>query len=852
MKAAARKTSFRRAIGSAFRVVAFSLLGALGLGGFLAYRGYKAFESDLPTHLDVVTDYRPLRASQILSADGEVIGEFFVEKRVLVPVGSIPPLCRRAFVAAEDARFYRHGGVDWQGIARAAVANFRAGRVVQGGSSITQQVAKLLIIGQERSLARKVREAMLAYRIEKRLTKDQILGVYLNHVYLGHGAYGIAAAAAAYFGKTVDALSPAEAAMLAGLPKAPGRATPLRDFARAQARQHYVIDQMLELGFLTPEAAEDARREPLVLVSRERALSNVAAPYFVETIRRYVAEHYGDEELVENGLRIHTTLDMRRQRAAEAALRSGLEDLQRRLGFSGPIGRLDTALRKRLGEGRPRPFGPAGFEIDEAEGEDLVVAGAEPPAAVVDATATDKAGGRLSEDVARYYFGEARFRDRQQGGNRPAEPRKPPRSALPFATDPDLVYAAVVTGLGRKLTLASGALAATLDPADEARAMAWTDGTGARIQPGDVLPVRFHVVSDRRGDRAIATLAEAPGVQGALIALDPRDGHLVSMVGGYDYAKSQFNRAVQARRQIGSAIKPFVYAAAIEKGMTELTIKWDVPVKFRTASGIWAPHNYKREFLGPLTLRTALAKSINTVSAQLCAQMGVDAVIDVMRRLGIASKLPHAMALSLGAADLGLQEVAYAMASFPAGGAQVAPVSILRLADVDGRVLEDHAKQPASRPRRLDPETAYIVTDLLRGVVEIGTGRKAKDLGRPAAGKTGTSTNYRDAWFVGFTPDLLCAVWIGRDDFKPIGHDVTGGQVAAPIWLAYMREALRGEPVRTFEPPPGIVFARADPDKGLPATPGKAGSRLTPFRRGSLPPAFRTGAPTGRFADTTF
>jgi penicillin-binding protein 1A len=411
----------------------------------------------------------------------------------------------------------------------------------------------------------------------------------------------------------------------------------------------------------------------------------------------------------------------------------------------------------------------------------------------------------------------------------------------------------VVTGVGKKIVVASGGLVAPLDPASEAQALAWAGPRGERLETGDVLPVYLRTQSgSSRGHREefLAHLASAPTVQGALIAVDPSNGHLVSMVGGYDYSKSQFNRATQAHRQIGSAIKPFVYAAAIDHGLTPLTIKWDAPVKFKTASGMWAPHNYKPEYLGPVTLRTAIAKSINTVSAQLVAQVGVDAVIDVMRRLGITSKLPHALSLALGTPDLTLQEVAYGLAAFPAGGKLVAPLFIVKIVDADGRVLEDHTAPPP-REERLSPETAYVVTDLMKGVVEIGTGKKARELGRPAAGKTGTSTNYRDAWFFGFVPELLCGVWVGRDDFKPIGHDATGGQVALPIWLAYMHEALGSLPVHDFEPPPGVIFVRADPEKGVPATPQKPGSRLMPLKRGTLPPIFRAGS-SGRFSDERF
>ncbi len=635
---------------------------------------------------------------------------------------------------------------------------------------------------------------------------------------------------------------------------------------------------MQSLGFLTPAEADTARREALVLVSHDQSLTNVAAPYFVETIRRYVADNYGDEELLERGLRIYTTLDMRRQRAAEAAVRNGLVDLQRRLGFDGPIGHLDVEQRHRLLRGRPRPFGPTGFLIGDEEQDDhlLMPGGAEvseTPAALIDAT---KPGAHLPEPMAKYVVGEAQANDRRaragvktgdkSGVKTRHAPAAPPVPEEP-AIDPATTYAAVVTVNGTHVTVGSGTLTVPLDPSDEARLLGWErkvdaksgGAPGAHISTGDLVPVQFRQVPGprpgfrvRSGDHhLVATLAAPPAVQGALIAINPANGELVSMVGGYDYAQSQFNRARQAHRQIGSAMKPFIYASAIDRGMTELTIKYDAPVKFKTASGVWAPHNYKHEFLGPLTLRTAIAKSINTVSAQLVAQMGVDAVIDTMRRLGIRSTLPHQLSLALGTADLTLEEVAYALASFPSGGEEVKPVFIRRLLDADGRVLEDHTA-PAKRARKISPETAYIVTDLMKGVVEVGTGKKARELGRPAAGKTGTSTNYRDAWFFGFTPDLLCGVWIGRDDFKPIAHDATGGQVALPVWLSFMRQALQGVPARDFTPPPGVVFARADPEKGLPATPAKAGSRLTPFKRGTLPPSFRSAAYGARFSDEQF
>lgn len=847
--AAERKTSFQFRLGpflrSVLRIAVASTVGSLVLAVGLGVWMYRVFESDLPKNLSVVTDYRPLRASQVLSGDGEIIGEFFVEKRILLPVERVPEVVKQAFVAAEDVRFYRHGGVDYLGILRAAWANFRAGHVVQGGSSITQQVAKLLIIGQERSLARKIREAMLAHRIEKRLSKDQILGIYLNHVYLGHGAYGVAAAAAAYYGKDVQDLSAAEAAMLAAMPKAPGRATPFRDYPRAKARQQYVIEQMQDQGYLSAKQAQEAREEALVLVARGRQLRNVAAPYFVEAIRQHVAMHHGDEELLEGGLRIYTTLDMRHQRAAEAALRRGLEDLERRLGFNGPIGHLGAEDRQRMMAGQPRPFGPGGFSVGEdPEQSGLLVV---PDVRTVELDAT-KPGAILPERTARVLANEAAAAARKAA----AKPPPPP-------FDAGTIYAGMISSMSRRVTVASGRLEATLDPEDEARVLKWKGPDGSVLKVGDVVPVFFsweEPVPPRKHAQPVlrARLSAAPSVQAALVALDPRNGHLLAMVGGYDYQASQFNRARQARRQVGSAIKPFIYAAAMESGLTPLTIRYDVPVKFRTSSGVWAPKNYRPTYLGAITLRTALAKSINTVAAQLTAQFGVTRLIDLLRHAGVTSKLPHALSLALGTADLSLEEISYALASFPAGGRRVPRVSVLRITDAAGNVLEQHGGGPVTKEadRVVSPEAAFLLTDMMRAVAEEGTARKAKALGRPVAGKTGTSNGYRDAWFLGFTPDLLCGVWVGRDDFKPIGHDMTGGHTALPIWMDFMTEALRSSPVVDFTIPPGILFVRADPEKGMPASPADPKSRLVPLQRGTLPPAFRGASHAGGFGDPRF
>lgn len=808
------------------RVILITVPVTVAAGAGVLVWGYVHFSRELPRTIDVVTDYRPMRASSVWSSNGELIGEFFIEKRALIPIADVPDLVRKAFIAAEDARFYRHHGIDYTGILRAAWADLKARHVVQGGSTITQQVAKMLLVGQRRSLSRKAREAILAWRIEDQLAKEQILGIYVNNVFFGHGAYGIAQASMAFFGKEVRELTIAEGALLAALPKAPSDISPFHNYDRARVRQLHVIDEMQRLHFISTTAADTARRESLVLVSKSRALTNVAAPYFVEAVRQSIVDRYGDSDLLRHGLRIETTLDMRLQRSAEVAVHDGLGDWHRRHGFSGPIARLSPAETRRLTAGRPRLLGPEGFALDDDESLTFLLA-PEPPAAAPDAAHATTDAGKS---------GLPRTAD--DGKRREEQPRTRPD----MATDPSALYAAVVTQVGRKLMVSSGGLSARMDPTDEAHALAWHGAGSDRIGVGHVLPVRFRPPVGREAMRKhelTAALADRPDMEGALLALSPKTGRLLAMVGGYDYRRSQFNRATQAHRQVGSAIKPFVYAAAIDKGLTELTIRYDAPVKFATSSGTWAPHNYRLDYRGPVTLRTAIAESINTVAAQLVAEVGPNAVIEVMRKLGIASKLPHSLSIALGTADLSLQEMAYALAGFATGGRKVSPLFITKVVDADGRVLEEHGASTEAR-QSIDRDTAYIVTDMMKGVVEDGTGKQAGELKRPVAGKTGTATNYRDAWFFGFTPDVLCGVWVGRDDFKPMAHGATGGQVALPIWLSFMRQALERTPIHDFESSPGIVFARADPDKGFPETPGQKHSRLIPFKRGTLPPAFMT------------
>jgi penicillin-binding protein 1A len=756
----------------------------LGLGAFTY--AWQEFASELPSHLDRVLDYHPSRATRVYSADGELIGEFFLQRRIVVPLSRIPPQVQEAFIAAEDRRFYQHGGFDPIGIARAAYSNWRHAGVRQGASTITQQVVRMLMLSNERTLSRKAKEVILSVRVERELTKEQILHIYLNHVYLGHGAYGVQAASENYFGKDVESLTAAEAAMLAGLPKAPTKFSPYNDFARARERQAYVLERMREDGFLTPLEKEAAHREPLALISREQPLNHVAAPYFVEHIRRWATERYGGQHLLDAGLRIYTTLDMKKQRAAEAAVKDGLSALDQRLGFRGPVGHLDGAEREAFAEGPPRPFVAPGQDADQAAAY---------------------AGGALLSDVP--YVGLVL--DVNDG-----------KKGIPIDVGP------------RTLKLTDH---------DARRALRFRGDRRRRLEPGDLVPVK--VVRDEKvGDRA--ALAQDPDVQAALVAVDPETGGVVAMVGGYDYRQSQFNRATQAKRQAGSAIKPFIYATALGLGMTELSIEYDAPIAVRTATGVWAPHNYKAEYLGPLTLKTALAKSINTISVRLVVKTGVDAVVKTMRALGITTPVPRHISLALGTPDVTLLEMTSAYAALPAGGKKVRARFVNLVNKDDGHILLDEREEHPSQ-QALPPSTAYLMVDLMKGVVERGTGRKAQALGRPAGGKTGTSTGFRDAWFIAFTTDLTCGVWVGRDNFKPIGPDATGGQTALPIWLQFMRAGHPDTPVRDFAPPPDVTFVRASEATGLPAQPGAPGAAWVPFARGTIPALFTSSVEAGRF-----
>ena len=788
---------------SVFRIAFLLLIYGASFGAASVYLAVATINEELPQDLSELLDYQPNRKSIVLSSDGEEVGAFSIENRRIIALERMPPHVPAAFLSAEDRRFYKHKGFDLVGIARAAWTNFRSdGAIKQGGSTITQQIIKnTLLVGEEeisslglapdeyeklrKSLKyrRKMKELILAVRLERELTKAQILSIYLNHIYLGHGAYGVGAAAQTYFGKEVEDLTVAEAAMLAGLVASPTKYAPHRNMQLARERQRYVLGHMLEDKYLSDAEYQAALDEPLALVD-ESDLNHLASPYFVETIRQIATKRYGNRELFKGGLKFYSTLDTRMQSTAENALRRGLESLDRKLGFRGPIGSVALALRGTWTGGPAHPL--SGASDDSG--------------ALADQLLPEQRYGAMIVDLPKTGTG-------------------------------------VIVDLGpKRLSLAE---------VDAKDIRAWRrDKTNDAAKLGDLLPVRLAV------DGASVTLAQRPVLQGAMVVIEPASGRVRAIVGGYDWTGSQFNRATQAKRQVGSSIKPFIYAAALESGKTPVERMTDGPFSVTTATGVWTPANYDNKYMGSVTLMTALAYSLNTISVQLVVGFGLDRLIEILRGFGVQSPIPRHISISLGTPDLTLLEIAAGYAGIASGGRRVTPRFFDLVTDTSGRVVEDLRDAPLG-PQVISPEVAYVTINLMKGVVQRGTARYASTLGRPAAGKTGTSANYRDVWFTGFTADLLVAVWIGRDDSTPIGDKITGGGVAVPIWVEFMQKAHPRTAIRDFPVPANVSFARVEPWSGDPAGVSSDPNSMVwmPFVRGTQPGRFLSGPQIRSFDD---
>jgi len=723
---------------------------------------------NLPS-LEVLTDYRPKIPLRVYSADGELIGEYGEEKRAVVKIQDVPQVMKAAILAAEDDRFYQHGGVDYVGVARAAMANLQGRR--EGASTITMQVARTFFLTREKTLARKLSEVLLAFKIEANLTKDQILELYINQIFLGQRAYGFQSAANVYFGKNLAELSPAEAAMLAGLPQAPSRQNPFVNAKRAQERQQYVLRRMQEVGWLSSDQYKKAVAEPLRLNANQRESFAFRADYVAEMARAAIVDQYGEPAYV-SGLRVYTTVRRKDQEAANAGLRQGVLEYDRRHGYRGPEGQVNLPA--------------AAGEVDEAVEEalqDREVLSEMVPAVVLEASAGKlKAALRRGEEVT-------------------------------------------VTGEGLKF------VARALVERNPDRAI--RRGSIIRLQPGE------------KGEWSVVQL---PKVEAALVALDPANGAILSLAGGFDFNANKFNHATQAWRQPGSSFKPFIYSAALEKGFTPATVLNDAPFVIeaaKTGGQLWEPKNYDSKYEGPMRLRTALAKSKNMVSIRLLQAIGPNYAQDYIQRFGFDPKMhPAYLTMALGAGSATPLQMAAAYSVFANGGYRVKPWFISRVEDNKGQTL--YAAKPETAgvdaERVLDERNAFLMTTLMRDVVRYGTAAKAMSLGRQdLAGKTGTTNDHIDAWFAGFMGRLVAVSWIGFDTPSGLGANETGGVAALPMWMAYASKVLKGVPETEIAAPSGVVAVNINPVTGL-REPSGASRTTEFFYQESQPPIGEDGS----------
>jgi penicillin-binding protein 1A len=741
--------------------VVFALpLAAVLLFAFAVILAYPTLPS-----LEVLTDYQPKIPLRVYTADGVLIGEFGEERRALVRIDAVPETMRRAILAAEDERFYKHRGVDYVGVARAALSNFASGGARQGASTITMQVARNFFLSKEKTFTRKFNEMLLAFKIEHNLSKDAILQLYANQIFLGQRAYGFAAASQIYFGKSLEQLTLAETAMLAGLPKAPSLFNPVANPKRAKTRQLYVLRRMRELGAITDAQLESAEREALTVKGQLQDFA-VRADHFAEMVRQAMYERFKDDAY-QKGYRVYTTLDSRHQQAAYEAVRSGVMSYDRRHGYRGPEAFVDLPVKL----------------TDEAIDDRLQEA-------------------RDSDELL---------------------------AAIVLDANPRQVRA-VVRG-GEQITIRGEGLKFAQASLNEKAS------ANQRIRKGAVVRVQ-------KDAKHGWMLTQMPAVESALVSMSAENGAIRALVGGFDFNRSKFNHVTQALRQPGSAFKPFVYSAALEKGFTPATIIQDAPLRFearQTGSEAWEPKNFDGTFEGPMRLRTALAKSKNLVSVRIIQQITPQYAQDYVTRFGFDPKLhPPYLTMALGAGAVTPIQMAGAYSVFANGGYRTTTYFIERIEDQRGNVLGRANPRRAGHDaeRAIDGRNAFIMSSLLQEVVRSGTAARALQLGRSdLAGKTGTTNDFVDAWFAGFQPSLVAVAWIGYDNPRSLGRNETGGQAALPIWMAYMSKALAGVGEQALTLPPGVIAARIDAESGMRSADGA----LTEYFYQEYTPADRDG-----------
>lgn len=841
-----------------------SIVSAVVIACFLtaAFVVMVVINRGLPS-IDSLKNYNPRQVTQIFSAHGEVIGEFYNERRYVVD--EVPELIKHAFIAAEDAHFYTHKGIDFLGMLRAAYVNVSRGGMKQGASTITQQVVRGLLLSPEKTISRKLREIILSWQIEKSLTKDEILKLYANHIYLGHGSYGVKAAARVYFGKDLSEINLAEAAILGGLPQAPARYSPARNPDRVKRRQLYVLKQMLKQGFIT-EAQYDEASQQTVYVEPSIDLNKTEAPYFTEYIRQYVMNKYGAATILDGGYKIYTTLNAEMNRYAQNALRKGLSDLEKRQGYRGPKKRLSKEDAANYFKGRDfeerdeegvRPISDLEVSASEAQGKGQILMKRPRGLEVGDwlegiVQTVNDSKAEAAVEYAPGLFARLSFEDMKWAHKRVQED----------------------------------------DEEDTYRAVSKVSDV---LQVGDVIYMSVKKIG-KKDELIEAQLEQGTEVEGAILSVDPHSGFVLAMVGGNDFEKSQFNRAIQARRQPGSSFKPIIYAAALDYGFTPASVLQDSPITFENASDQekWRPHNYDEKFVGDITLRNSLIQSRNITTIRLLNEVGLDTVMGYAKRMGIESPLQRDFTLALGSSAVTLPEMVQPYVIFANGGYPKRLISIKRIVDNKNQVIEENVSEDISvstpelirtqalalkkelgatvlskdgdtevkdssasflqdvdKPQEkrkvvtsplkpgqvLSSETSFLMTHLLKENVLYGTGQKAKALERPASGKTGTTDENRDAWFIGFTPELVSAVWVGYDDQRVLGRGETGSKAAVPIWLDYMVKALAPLPKTDFEVPENIEFVRIDPKSGGLAPAKSKEGVFEAFVKGTAPTA---------------
>jgi len=746
------------------------ILLLLGIVFFLFLAGFCGFLLwNLPS-VASLKKYKPPVSTEVYSKEYIKIGEFFDQRRMFVPFEKIPPLLINAFISAEDSSFYEHGGISVWAILRAAIKNVEAGYKKQGGSTITQQVARGMLLSNKKEYTRKIREIMLAILMEKYLTKQEILEIYLNQVYLGQSSYGVQAASHVYYGKDVQDLNLAEIAVMAGLTKAPSRDNPAKDLMAAKRRQSYVLQRLVEDDHIQPEEKDTALKTPLI-IKHDYDLNHEVAPYFVESVRQYIMTKYGADRVLKEGLQVITTLEYKAAIAANRALKRGVEELDHRRGFRGAIKNLNNNVDQDA-------FLKA--QKEKYTMEDLQ------PNEIFQALVT-----KSNQDKRHYEINLGFTRD-----------------IIPF------------------------------DSFD------WFKNSA--IKENDVIWVRY--------DGAQFNVYQYPTLQGSLIAIHPVTGEIISMVGGYDYKVSEFNRTTQGKRQPGSSFKPIIYTAALDNGYTPASIIVDAPIVYDdpTVEFQWKPQNYGGKFYGDTIFRECLILSRNIPTIKIVQSLGLDKIIEYANKMGITSPFERNFSIALGSAVVSPMELVTAYSVFASGGKKPKINMIKQISDRNGNVLEQNslnlpdvsiedqikaneefekvkmthylaiekgmANEPLPDNYALSPQTSYIMTNLLKEVITSGTGARAAAINRPAAGKTGTTNDNYDAWFVGYTPTVVSAVWLGFDEAQTMGSNEEGGKAAVPIWLEFMQQTLEGKPVRDFSMPKGVIPVKIDPKTGKLAT----------------------------------